>query len=164
MMNYFLSTTLTKKRKKFNSNNKLGSVITALLFIRGIMSKKGERICMLCKNTYQFCPVCNPIDQLKPTWYFCWCSQNCKDIDDVTCAFEDGRMTDIEAKAKLDKLDLSRQEYFGESYKRSIASINKAKPQYKKIDVNKAKNKIQNVSTKNVIVTETKEKVDSNVE
>ena len=55
-------------------------------------------------------------------------------------------------------------EYFGESYKRSIASINKAKPQYKKIDVNKAKNKIQNVSTKNVIVTETKEKVDSNVE
>ena len=32
-------------------------------------------------------------------------------------------------KAKLEKLDLSRKEYFGESYKNSIDSIMKAKAQ-----------------------------------
>ena len=123
------------------------------------MSKKELRTCVLCGKTYSFCPVCNPEDRLKPTWYFCWCSDNCHEIDKVTSAFEDGRMTDIEAKAKLEKLDLSRKEYFGESYKNSIASIMKAKAQ-----VIKKENKKTEAKSVKDIVTKVGKEAESNVE
>lgn len=124
------------------------------------MNKRDIRTCVLCKQNYSYCPVCNPEDRLKPTWYFCYCSDNCHDIDSIASAFEDGRMTDIEAKAKLEKLDLSRKEYFGESYKNSIASIMKAKPQ-----VIKKENKQSEVkSDKKDIVTKVENEAESNVE
>ena len=124
------------------------------------MSKKELRTCVLCGKAYSFCPVCNPEDRLKPMWYFCWCSDNCHEIDEVTSAFEDGRMTDIEAKEKLEKLDLSRKEYFGESYKTSIASIMKAKAQV----IKKENKKIEVKSVKKNIVTKGENEAESNVE
>ena len=124
------------------------------------MRKRDIRTCVLCGKTYSFCPVCNPEDRLKPTWYFCWCSDNCHEIDEVTSAFEDGRMTDSEAKVKLEKLDLSRKEYFGESYKNSIVSIMKAKAQVIKKENKKSKVK----SDKKDIVTKGEENAESNVE
>ena len=124
------------------------------------MSKKELRTCVLCGKTYSFCPVCNPEDRLKSTWYFCWCSDNCHEIDEVTSAFEDGRMTYIEAKAKLEKLDLSRKEYFGESYKNSIATIMKAKAQV----IKKENKKTEAKSVKKDIVTKVEKEAESNVE
>lgn len=124
------------------------------------MRKRDIRTCVLCKQNYSYCPVCNPKDRLKPTWYFCYCSDNCHDIDGIASAYEDGRITDTEAKAKLEKLDLSRKEYFGESYKNSIASIMKTKPQ-----VIKKENKQSEVkSDKKDIVTKGEENAESNVE
>lgn len=73
------------------------------------MANKDLRTCMLCRKKYSFCPVCNPEDKSKPTWYFCWCSDNCHEIDRIASAYEDGRITDIEAKEKLSKLDLSKR-------------------------------------------------------
>lgn len=124
------------------------------------MAKKELRTCVLCGKTYSFCPVCNPEDRLKPTWYFCWCSDNCHEIDEVASAFEDGRMTDIEAKEKLNKLDLSRKEYFGESYKNSIASIIKAKARV----IKKENKKTEVKSVKKDIVTKVENEAESNVE
>ena len=124
------------------------------------MRKRDIRTCVLCKQNYSYCPVCNPEDRLKPTWYFCYCSDNCHDIDSIASAYEDGRITDIEAKAKLEKLDLSRKEYFGESYKNSIASIMRAKAQ-----VIKKENKQSEVkSGKKDIVTKVEKEAESNVE
>lgn len=93
------------------------------------MSDRKTRICALCKTQYQFCPQCSPEDAKKPTWYFTFCSENCHDIYAVTSGFEDGRIKDIDAKAQLGKLDLSKLENFGESYKLSIAEINSVKIQ-----------------------------------
>lgn len=123
------------------------------------MSKNDLRMCCVCHKEYPFC-LCNPEDRLKPTWYFAYCSENCKDIYNVTSAFEDGRMTDIEAKAKLEKLDLSRKEYFGESYKNSIASIMKAKAQV----IKKENKKTETKSVKKDIVTKVENEAESNVE
>ena len=124
------------------------------------MSKNDLRTCCVCHEEYSFCPVCNSEDRLKPTWHFAYCSENCKDIYNITSLFEDGRMTDIEAKAKLEKLDLSRKEYFGESYKNSIASIMKAKAQ-----VVKKENKKTDVKpVKKDIVTKVENEAESNVE
>lgn len=124
------------------------------------MSKNDLRTCCVCHEEYSFCPVCNSEDRLKPTWHFAYCSENCKDIYNITSSFEDGRMTDIEAKAKLEKLDLSRKEYFGESYKNSIASIMKAKAQV----IKKENKKTEVKSVKKDIVTKVEKEAESNVE
>ena len=124
------------------------------------MTKKGLRTCCVCHEEYSFCPVCNSEDRLKPTWHFAYCSENCKDIYNITSSFEDGRMTDIEAKTKLEKLDLSRKEYFGESYKNSIASIMKAKAQV----IKKENKKTEVKSVKKDIVTKVENEAESNVE
>lgn len=88
------------------------------------MSDRKTRICALCKTQYQFCPQCSREDAKKPTWYFTFCSENCHDIYAITSGFEDGRIDGVDAKAKLQKLDLSKLENFGQSYKLSITDIN----------------------------------------
>ena len=118
-----------------------------------------ERICSVCKRTYKYCSLCKD-DAKKPTWLFAFCSENCKDIYNITSSFEDGRMRDVEAKAKLEKLDLSRKEYFGESYKNSIASIMKAKAQV----IKKENKKTEIKSVKKDIVTKVENEAKSNVE
>ena len=123
------------------------------------MSKNDLRMCCVCHKEYPFC-LCNPEDRLKPTWYFAYCSENCKDIYNVTSAFEDGRMTDIEAKEKLEKLDLSEKDDFGESYQKSIASIMKAKAQVIKKENKKTEVKFD----KKDIVTKVENEAESNVE
>ena len=69
-------------------------------------------------------------------------------------------MRDIEAKKKLDKLDLSNKDNFGESYKKSIASIMKAKTQV----VKKEKIKTDVKSVNKNIITKGEENTESNVE
>ena len=56
---------------------------------------------------------------------FAFCSENCKDIYNITSDYEDKRVTADEAKKQLDKLDLSRISYFGTSYQNTINDINK---------------------------------------
>lgn len=124
------------------------------------MAKKDLRTCCVCRQKFSFCPVCNSEDMNKPLWHFAYCGENCKNIYEITSAFEDGRMTDIEAKEKLEKLDLSRKEYFGESYNNSIASIMKAKAQV----IKKENKKTEVKSVKKNIVTKVENEAESNVE
>ena len=88
------------------------------------MSNK-MRTCSVCRNSYSYCPHCGE-DKLKPTWYFSFCGENCKDIYDVTAKYENGQIDANGAKVKLDKLDLSKLDKFGASYKASIEKINSA--------------------------------------
>ena len=89
------------------------------------MIKKGMRICCVCHREYMYCPVCNPEDRQKPTWYYVYCGENCKDIYAVTSDYENGKIFANDAKQQLDKLDLSKIEAFGESYQNTINKINK---------------------------------------
>ena len=124
------------------------------------MSKNDLRMCCVCNKEYSFCPVCNPEDRLKPTWHFAYCSENCKDIYNITSSFENGRLSDIDAKAKLEKLDLNEKDNFGESYQKSIDSIMKAKPQV----VTKENKKTEVKSVKKDIFTKVENEAESNVE
>ena len=123
------------------------------------MSKNDLRMCCVCHKEYSFC-LCNPEDRLKPTWHFAYCSENCKDIYNITSSFENGRLSDIDAKAKLEKLDLNEKDNFGESYKNSIASIMKAKAQV----IKKENKKTEVKSAKKDIVTKVENEAESNVE
>lgn len=87
------------------------------------MAEKKMRKCAVCRQDYHFCPRCGE-DKNKPTWYFTFCSADCKEIYRTTSDFEGGYITAKEAKDALDKLDMSRLLSFGESYKASIAKIN----------------------------------------
>ena len=111
------------------------------------MAKKDLRTCCVCRQKFSFCPVCNSEDMNKPLWHFAYCGENCKNIYEITSAFEDGRMTDIEAKEKLEKLD-------------SIASIMKAKAQV----IKKENKKTEVKSVKKNIVTKGENEAESNVE
>ena len=124
------------------------------------MSKNDLRMCCVCHKEYSFCPVCNPEDRLKPTWNFAYCSENCKDIYNITSSFENGRLSDIDAKAKLEKLDLNEKDNFGESYQKSIDSIMKAKAQV----IKKENKKTEVKSVKKDIVTKANKEAESNVE
>lgn len=88
------------------------------------MTKKGLRTCCVCHQEHMYCPVCNPEDRNKPTWYFAYCSENCKDIYTATSDYENGNISADEAKTQLDKLDLSHIANFGESYQKVIMKIN----------------------------------------
>ena len=108
---------------------------------------KGEKICATCRSNYDFCPKCNR-DKDKPLWYFTFCSQNCHDIYEITSSFENGKIDADEAKLKLNNLNLSKLDNFGESYKKSINKI------------------MSSVSVKNDVIVEdiiTEENTDDNI-
>lgn len=89
------------------------------------MNKRGLRTCCVCRKEHLFCPQCRPEDRNKPTWYFAYCSENCKDIYSATSDYENGNISADDAKKQLDKLDLSQIANFGESYQKAIMKINK---------------------------------------
>ena len=82
-----------------------------------------EKICAVCHSPYSYCPVCGK-DKDKPTWMFTFCSQNCHDIYEVTSSYANKELKASEAKKRLDKLNLSQLNNFGESYQTVIANIN----------------------------------------
>lgn len=80
------------------------------------------RTCAVCRTSYRYCPKCKE-DENKETWYFTFCSENCKDIYNITSDFEDNHVLANEAKKKLENLNLSKLDNFGASYKSSIGKI-----------------------------------------
>lgn len=98
------------------------------------MTKKGLRMCCVCHKEYSFC-LCNSEDRNKPTWYFAYCSENCKDIYTATSDYEDKKISADDAKKQLDKLDLSQIANFGESYQKAIMKINENATPVKNTDV-----------------------------
>ena len=123
------------------------------------MKKNGLRTCCVCHKEYSFC-LCNPEDRLKPTWHFAYCSENCRDIYAVTSAYEDGDINSIEARKRLESLDLSKKDNFGESYRNSISSIMNTKVQTNKKENEKNSGKTVNKN----IITKGEENTESNVE
>lgn len=88
----------------------------------GILLERKLRRCACCGTEYSFCPKCSE-DKDKPLFYFTFCSENCKEIYNVTSQFENGQITSGEAQNQLKKLNLSRLDYLGTSYKNSINKI-----------------------------------------
>lgn len=86
-------------------------------------SNKPNRICVICQKQYHYCPSCNSEDTNKPTWYFTFCSENCKNIYDVCTNWRDGNITEDEASEKIKKLDLSKIDNFFESTQAQIKEL-----------------------------------------
>ena len=59
-----------------------------------------NKVCHVCGKEYHYCPTC-PRDAMKPSWYTLFCSDQCKDIDDVLSKHTYKRITDVKAAKEL---------------------------------------------------------------
>lgn len=80
------------------------------------------RNCFCCEKAYHYCPNCSR-DKNKPSWYFIFDSKNCRDIFDICQKYSTNTYTAKEAKAKLDKCDLTNKDKFRSDIKKVIEQI-----------------------------------------
>lgn len=117
------------------------------------MDERKTRICVCCGTKYLYCPKCNE-DKDKPHWYFTFCGDNCHNLYDVLTKYEWEQITAVEAKTQLEKLDLSKVDTFGESYKNTL----------NKIMSNVSKTKVEETIVEEVISEEVIDKTEGNEE
>ena len=48
-----------------------------------------NRICHVCGKKYAYCSSC-PKDKSLPSWHVLFCSEQCKDVDDVLAKHTNG--------------------------------------------------------------------------
>ena len=83
-----------------------------------------NRKCIVCpdKHHYKYCSNCSGYNS-KETWRFLYCSQNCREIYSIATDFVNGKLTGLDAKHKLEKLDLSDLEFYHSVIKKNIEDI-----------------------------------------
>ena len=112
------------------------------------MSKKRfEKICSICKQEYKYCSQCSDFDHL-PRWMDAYCSQNCKDLYNITAGWLNGwKDKDIEIE-RLDKIDLSKFD----NYPQWLKDVIKDMQLYKENKADKTEvNHISSVDDANVV-------------
>lgn len=89
------------------------------------MPRKIEKKCCVCGCTYTiYCPTCREAVN-QPTWKNSFCSENCRDVYNVTAGYFGKAYSAQEAKALLDMCDLSDKEHFTQATQRLIDEIYK---------------------------------------
>lgn len=83
-----------------------------------------ERTCEICSSTYSYCPNCNDYAD-KPRWMFLFDSENCKNIYDVVNAYRTNALTAVQAKEKLDTLEIPDKGKMNKAYADFIDQIYK---------------------------------------
>lgn len=84
--------------------------------------EKNNKKCIICKKTYSYCPSCGK-DNNKPSWYSIFDSVRCHEVYEICTKLRDGIYTMVEAKSKLEVLDLSDLDNFKESTQNKIREI-----------------------------------------
>lgn len=86
------------------------------------MERKINRVCCVDGTHYSYCRTCRD-DANKPEWLASFCCENCRDIYSAAASFFAKQKTADEAKAILDKCDLSNKAKFTPSTQRLIKEI-----------------------------------------
>ena len=83
-----------------------------------------DRKCIVCpdKHHYKYCSNCSGYNSVE-TWRFLYCSENCREIYDIATKFVNGKLSGLDAKHKLEKLDLSDLEFYHSVIKKNIEDI-----------------------------------------
>lgn len=81
-----------------------------------------QRSCYLCGEKYKYCPTCSN-DRTKPSWMAEFHSENCKDIFDICTRFNMQLLTKDEAKAAIEKCDLSNKLNFRPSVQNTLSNL-----------------------------------------
>ena len=78
------------------------------------MKKNDLRACICCGKEYEYCPRCGKYDQY-PRWMTNFHDANCREIFQTTIEYMSHNITDDQARARLDKCDLSNKSTFDHS-------------------------------------------------
>lgn len=83
---------------------------------------KSNRICFLCGKKYSYCNTCGT-DINKPSWYTMWCSENCKNLDQILAAHTMKQITTEEAKKKIEDSKLNNVKFADENVEKHYNEI-----------------------------------------
>lgn len=136
---------------------------------------KNNRKCFFCGRSFYFCPTC-PGDINKPSWYAMWCSEQCKDLDNIVAAHRTGKIDTEEAKKRIEELNIkisdikfareTLKEYFYKIINYNTNAIDEKFSKTQKTNVKKKDNepikKSVTKKTKIVPKSKIKEKEESN--
>ena len=78
-----------------------------------------KKKCLICGGMYSYCGTCYK-DRFKPSWYQIFCSEECREIDQIISANTVGVLSDIDAKHQLEKLSLFGKEFHKEKMANKI--------------------------------------------
>lgn len=81
-----------------------------------------NRVCKVCGTAYYYCPSCHD-NGPKENWKILCHDENCMKIFNVCSEHFFNRLTDTQAMAELEKLDLTNLETFNETNKKQIKEI-----------------------------------------
>ena len=81
-----------------------------------------QRTCFCCGKAYHFCPNCAE-DADKPSWYFIFDSENCKNIFNICQRFSTNAIDAQSAAQELDKCDLTNKTDFLPDVQKVIKKI-----------------------------------------
>lgn len=95
------------------------------------MAEKKLRTCGLCKASYSYCPHCGE-DKGKEAWHIMWDTENCRDIDTILSHYGAGVIDAETAATLLKSKDVSRKEFWNDSFKAAYDEIMKEAPVVKK--------------------------------
>lgn len=98
-----------------------------------------KRKCMTCGSSYSYCASCYK-DRLKPSWYSNFCSEECHELDTILSRNTFKLITDIEAKHKIERLDLSKINFKNELVRKRIDELLSVNEETTKKTVNKENN------------------------
>lgn len=96
---------------------------------------KSNRICFLCGKKYSYCNTCGT-DINKPSWYTMWCSENCKNLDQILAAHTMKQITTEEAKKKIEDLKLNNVKFADENVEKHYNEIMSYNVKNEEIDKN----------------------------
>ena len=84
------------------------------------------RKCIVCGEEYEYCNSCKAHAKF-PTWMALYHDDNCRSIMKICTEYMAGNLTKGEAKAALDKCNLTNKKRFGESVLMAVEDIYSAK-------------------------------------
>lgn len=84
--------------------------------------RKGKRECVVCGAEYTYCNTCKE-HASRPAWMAIYHDENCRSIMNIATEFVAGNLTKTDAKAELDKCDLSNKKNFKESVLKAVNEI-----------------------------------------
>lgn len=87
------------------------------------MSKK-TRVCYACGKKYEYCPTC-PTDSMKPTWMFCFDTEECKEVFSVLSEYgaDSTKTTKDDVKKVLDKYNVTDYGKFNETIQKQLKEV-----------------------------------------
>lgn len=84
------------------------------------------RSCVVCGTEYMYCNNCREFNHL-PVWMSIYHDENCKNIMNIATEYAANNITKEDAKASMDKCDLTHRKNFSDSVARVVDEIYNSK-------------------------------------